>query len=103
MNESHSFDSLTAFVDEGVWSDGANPEKVATAGKTRLLADRLDFQPNLSFLIMIVMIAMMMMTMVTIKMMMMTMVMIAMITKMKIIAAMRVKKIFKLNSTLDLM
>ena len=93
MNESHSFDSLTAFVDEGVWSDGANPEKVAAAGKTRLLADRLDFQPNLSFLIMIVMIAMMMMTMV----------MIAMITKMKMMAAMRVKKIFKLNSTLDLM
>ena len=88
MNESHSFDSLTAFVDEGVWSDGANPEKVAAAGKTRLLADRLDFQPNLSFLIMIAI----MMT-----------VMIAMITKMKMIAALRVKKIFKLNSTLDLM
>ena len=93
MNESHSFDSLTAFVDEGVWSDGANPEKVAAAGKTRLLADRLDVQPNLSFLIMIVMIAMMMMTMV----------MIAMMTKMKMMAAPRVKKIFKLNSTLDLM
>ena len=90
MNGSHSFDSLTAFVDEGVGSDGTNPEKVAAAGKTRLLADRLDFQPNLSFLIMIVM-------------MMMTMVMIAMIKKMKMMAAMRVKKIFKLNSTLDLM
>ena len=88
MNECHSFGSLTAFVDEGVWSDGANPEKVAAAGKTRLLADRLDFQPNLSFLIMIAI----MMT-----------VMIAMITKMKMIAALRVKKIFKLNSTLDLM
>ena len=42
MNECHSFGSLTAFVDEGVGSDGANPEKVAAAGKTRLLADRLD-------------------------------------------------------------
>ena len=42
---------------------------------------------NLSFLIMIVMIAMMMMTMV----------MIAMITKMKMAAAMRVKKIFRLR------
>ena len=31
---------MTAFVDEGVRSDGADPEEVATPGQARLLADR---------------------------------------------------------------
>ena len=60
MKESDSFDSLTAFLDEGVWSDGANPEKVAAPGKARLLADRSDFT-NISLLLVMIMMVMMMM------------------------------------------
>ena len=38
--------SMTAFVDEGVWADGEDPEEVAAPGKARLLADRWELQAN---------------------------------------------------------